>query len=412
MQEFYGVSEINYYLKEYLAENRLLSNVTVKGELSGCKNHSTGHIYFSLREQGCSLKGIMFRSYASKLKFKPFDGMEVLVNGNISFYERDGICQIYARSMIPASAGGAEAIALEKLKAQLQSEGIFDLSRKKPLPFLPESVGVVTSAEGAAWADIQKVARGRWQGVNLIIYNALVQGEQAPDSIANAIAMADSYGHSLLIVGRGGGANEDLAAFNSEIVVRAIASAQTPVISAVGHEVDVTLADLAADVRAATPTHAAELAIPDTEKLLAALSTYQERIKQAVEKRISMGNERINALCRRPALRQPLQLLERKQRSVDDDAAALQTYAINAINQSKSSLALAAASLEALSPLATLERGYALCSDQQGNIIKDPLQLEIGDPLNLTVARGLLLCRIEDKKTDIEFKPKGEGIDG
>jgi len=271
---------------------------------------------------------------------------------------------------------------------------------------------VVTSAEGAAWADIQKVARGRWQGVNLIVYNALVQGGQAPTSIAAAIALADSYGHSLLIVGRGGGANEDLAAFNSEVVVRAIAAANTPIISAVGHEVDITLADLAADVRAATPSHAAELAIPDTEKLLAVLTTYQERIGQALGKRIIMGNERIDALCRRPALRQPLQLLERKQRRVDDLAASLQTYALNAVNQAKSSLALASASLEALSPLATLERGYVLCSDQEDNIVKDPLQLAIGERLSLTAARGQLQCRIEDKKIDIKLKPKGENIDG
>ncbi|MCL1974880.1 MAG: exodeoxyribonuclease VII large subunit, partial [Firmicutes bacterium] len=255
----YGVSEINNYIREYLEEDEMLVNLLVKGELTAYKRHSSGHIYFTLSEGGCSINGAMFRAQAANLQFLPATGMEIMVFGQIGFYERDGRTQLYARTFFPMGTG-AGGQALEQLKKRLAQEGLFAEENKKLLPLLPRSLGVVTAAGSAAWADIKQVALSRFSGLRIKLYPAVVQGAEAPASICAALAKADFAGHDVLIVGRGGGAAEDLAAFNTEIVARAVAATQTPLIAAVGHEIDWSLTDLAADKRAATPSHAAALA--------------------------------------------------------------------------------------------------------------------------------------------------------
>ncbi|MEG1661974.1 MAG: exodeoxyribonuclease VII large subunit, partial [Clostridiales bacterium] len=275
----FSVAELNNYLREYLAEDDFLRELAVRGEIAGFKAHSSGHIYFNLREQGVSIKTVMFRSYAAHLDFLPEDGMEVVVIGGVALFERDGVCQLYATMLLPAGAG-VLAKAKDKLKQTLQAEGLFAPQRKKPIPAYAENIGVITSGEGAAWADIQKVAYSRWPGVRLQLYAAAVQGTNAPSQLAAALAKADQGGHDVLICGRGGGSTEDLAAFDSEQVVRAIAAVATPLISAVGHEVDVTLADLVADMRAATPSQGAELAVFSAGVLRENLAETEQRFKK------------------------------------------------------------------------------------------------------------------------------------
>lgn len=367
----YGVAQINNYLREYLQEDELLADLLVKGELTSYKRHSSGHIYFTLSEAGCSLNGAMFRSQAAQADFLPEAGMEVVVWGSVSLYERDGRAQLYARAFFPVGQGAAEH-TLALLKQKLAEEGLFEAERKRPLPLLPASLGVVTAAGSAAWADIQAVAARRFPGLKITLYPALVQGAEAPASIAAALAKADKAGHGVLIVGRGGGAQEDLSAFNTEAVARAVAETRTPLISAVGHEIDLTLADLAADVRAATPSHAAMLAAPERAELLARLAEQQRRLRQALAQGLSLREQRLNTAY--TALRQTATQAEQKNRAA---------------------LALLAGHLEALSPLATLARGYAVCRNSAGQSLRRADEARLGENVSVLLAQGTLSCTVE-----------------
>ncbi|MCL2496505.1 MAG: exodeoxyribonuclease VII large subunit, partial [Clostridiales bacterium] len=333
----YSVSEINNYLREYVAEDEFLADIMVRGELTGYKQHSSGHIYFMLSEGGCSLSGVMFRSQAERVSFLPQTGMELAIWGGLRLYERDGVVRLYAREFFPLGEGLSGA-ALTRLKEKLAAEGLFDARRKQALPLIPQSLGVVSAAASAAWADIQAVAYQRWPGLKIQLYPALVQGTEAPASIAAALAKADKAGHSVLIVGRGGGAQEDLSAFNTEVVARAMAGAYTPLISAVGHEIDLTLADLAADLRASTPSHAASLAVPQKSEIMERLTGYELRLRQALTRGIMIQQRRLKTVQDR-----------------------LRQAAIAAMRQRRAELNMLAASLHSLSPLAALTRGYAIC---------------------------------------------------
>jgi len=367
----YGVAEITYYLKQYLEEDGFLAELAVAGEISGYKAHSSGHCYFMLREGESGLKAVMFRRYAAALSWQPRDGDRAMAVGGISLYERDGSCQLYVRALLPAGAG-REARQLAELRKRLEAEGLFSPERKRPLPRFALSVGVVTSEQAAAWADIRRIAYQRHPGLSLTLYPALVQGEQAPLSLASAIARADRGNHDVLIVGRGGGADADLAAFNTEAVVRAVAAACTPVVSAVGHESDFTLCDLAADMRAATPTHAAGLATPDRAELLALLEAWRQRLDQAAARRLDRASQGLDQLERR-----------------------LQEAFARGMEQKQRRLAEAAARLELLSPLATLARGYCLALDAGGNLIGDAGALQAGDTLDIYPAKGHIKARAE-----------------
>jgi len=370
----YGVAEINFYLKEYLAEDAFLSHLAVQGEIGGFKPHSSGHIYFSLKDKDCTMNTVMFRSAASRLAWRPKDGDRVVVLGRISLYERDGACQLYAENIFP-DGGGEQAKALAELREKLTAEGLFAPERKKPLPIFAANIGVITSGEGAAWADIQRIAYTRNPRLNMTLYATSVQGERAPYELAAAAAKADRGNHDILIIGRGGGAEADLAAFNSEPVVRAVAGTKTPIISAVGHESDFSLCDLAADVRAATPTHAAALAVTDFKETAKALNDSESALTRAMSRYLRRLEDKLAAY----------------------DPAKATAAGLRRHNQR---LALAAARLEALSPLATLNRGYALAEQEDGTIIRRADQVRTGDRINVYPAQGKIRAVVEGTEND------------
>ena len=330
----YGVTELNYYLREYISEDVFLSHLAIRGEISGFKAHSSGHIFFTLKEGECSLKVVMFRRYAGELAFLPADGDQVVVIGSVALYERDGCCQLYAQILFPEGEGGA-AKDLAQLRRKLEEEGLFSPERKKALPRYVFDLGVITSAQGAAWADIQRIAYSRNPGIKLILYSAAVQGINAPGQLAAALAQADKGGHDALLIGRGGGANEDLAAFDNELVVRAVAACKTPVVSAVGHESDFSLCDLAADIRAATPTHGAVIAVSARDEIEEYLNDMQSALNDAAAAYLIAAEERLSRLD-------------------------LSKAVADRLFQQDQYLALLAARLKALDPLAVLGRGYAV----------------------------------------------------
>lgn len=402
----YGVREINYYLREYLAEDPFLSSIAVKGEISGFKAHASGHIYFTLREQDCGLKAVMFRREAAALAWRPKDGDQAVAVGAVALYERDGVCQLYVQALFPEGAGRVNQ-AREELKRRLEAEGLFDPARKRPLPAYAFDIGVITAADSAAWADIRRIALSRLPGIRLTLYPALVQGTAASASLAAAIAKADAGGHQLLICGRGGGAEEDLAAFDHELVVRAIAAAQTPLISAVGHESDTTLADLAADVRAATPTHAATLAVPDAAELVDLLERREQRLRQAALTALAARRQRLQTLVNAPCLLRPAAMLQPAYTRLERAEQRLRQAAEDGCAEKNRQLAAAAMVLDYLNPLATLARGYALVSDNAGALLRDAAAVRPGDGIVVRPGRGLIRARVE-----ATYDVNGGDIDG
>ncbi len=390
----YGVAEINNYIREYLAEDELLPNILVKGELTAYKTHSSGHAYFTISEKNAILSGAIFRKDASRLTFEPQIGMEVIIWGSISFYERDGKVQLYGREFFLQGAGIKEE-ALQQLKQKLAAEGLFDQEHKKDLPFFPYSLGVISGAGSAAWADIQKVALSRNPNLQIKLYPATVQGENAAQSIVLALYEAEKSGHDLLIVGRGGGANEDLAAFNEEAVVRTIFALNTPIIAAIGHEIDTSLADLVADKRAATPTHAATLGIPDCAELSQYLAALKLRLRRALNHNqqqkvhdLQQLHNRLQALSPKHKVNNYRQQISKLQFDLDKSFKLGKQLKYEQFN-------LLLARLDNLSPLKTLRRGYSLCMDQNQHIIKDASKINIGDQLNIKLEQGNITCLVE-----------------
>ena len=389
----YSVEQINYYIKEYLGEDKFLTSIAVSGEVSGFRAHSSGHVYLTLKEGDCQLRTVMFRRYAALQQWLPRDGEQVIVIGSISLYERDGSVQLYAQAILPAGTG-AEQRSQEELKRRLEEEGLFSPERKRPLPGWASKVGVVTAEESAAWADIQRIIYGRFPGAQLRLYPAIVQGEQAAESISAAIAKADRGGHEVLIVGRGGGADADLSAFNTEKVVRAIAAAQTPLISAVGHESDVSLADLAADVRAATPTHGAALAVPDAAALRQKLDQLENLLRQRAAARLSQAEAALMQLAEAACFRHPSRLLLPAEERCQELSRRLAEGGQQALERKTEQLAQLSGDLQLLSPLATLSRGYSLALDEQGRVLRDAAACHIGDCIQLHLAKGSLTAEV------------------
>ncbi len=366
----YGVAEINVYLHEYLAEDEFLSLIAVRGEVSGFRAHSAGHVYFTLKEQDSSLKVVMFRRFAEQMRDSVQDGDEIVVIGGISLYQRDGSCQLYAEEVFLAG-DGKQARALSELKEKLAGEGLFAVENKKTLPPFVFNIGVITSAQGAAWADIERIAYSRNPYLRLRLYPALVQGEQAPASLLVALQAADCAKHDLLIIGRGGGAEADLAAFDHELVVRAIAAAKTPIITAIGHESDFSLSDLAADVRAATPTHAATIAVTDIRGVEEMLAEISLALKSSMSDYLD----------------------SRYQRLAGYD---LPRAAAMALAKQQQQLLLAITRLEMINPLATLARGYAIIETADGLIVREAARLKQGDLLKIYPSKGKILAKVEE----------------
>lgn len=394
---FLTVKDVNYYIKNLLDGDSLLSNIWVKGEISNFKAHSSGHFYFTLKDFSGTLKCVMFKSRAQRIKFMPTHGMEVLALGYISVYERDGQYQLYVEQMLPSGAGALN-IAYEQLKEKLSKEGLFASERKRPLPTFPQTIGIVTSETGAALRDMLTVIKRRSPQIKIFLSPAQVQGEEGVNSICAALDKIYGQPVDVIIVGRGGGSLEELWCFNEEAVVRKIASSPVPIVSAVGHETDFTLSDFAADVRAATPSMAAELVTPLKSELKVRFFDYQIRLNNSLRKILSQERQRVSYLANRQVLRDPLRTLTKYQQELDQVSLNLINSYQSKIKDQKANLFLLANKLDTLSPLKTINRGYALSYTMTGEVIKNIEQVDVGDLIKIYVSNGQLTCLVQEKK--------------
>ena len=388
-REILTVSEINSYIKRILQQDTMLSGVLVRGEISNFTRHSSGHLYFSLKDKTGTIKCVMFRSNAQRLQFQPAHGMQVLIGGYVAVYERDGVYQLYVEQMMPAGAGALH-MAYEQLKEKLTKEGLFDAAGKRPLPFLPQKIGIVTSPTGAAIRDMVSIIRRRNPAVDIYVVPAIVQGSEGAVSICQALDVLYRQDMDVIIAGRGGGSLEELWCFNEEAVVRKIAESPVPIISAVGHETDVTLSDFAADVRAATPSMAAELAVPVQSQLVEQLQLQERVLIQRYMAFLQQKRLRLEHLMQHRILQKPELLWQDAQQALDEKVKQLeQSYALY-LQQRQQQIAKTAAQLNALSPLSVLSRGYAVCQDAHGAIVHSVNQVEIGETVAVLLEHGKL----------------------
>lgn len=389
------VTRLAALLKEVVEEN--FTQVLVEGEISNFSVPASGHCYFSLKDEGAQLRAVMFRSQARLLPFRPENGMQVILSGRVSLYPQRGEVQLIADTIEPRGIGSLQ-VAFEQLKKKLAAEGLFAAERKRPLPFFPKTVGVVTSATGAAIHDIVNVLRRRGAGLRLLLRPVRVQGDGAAAEIAEAIADHNRLGAAdVLIVGRGGGSLEDLWAFNEEVVARAIHASAIPVISAVGHEVDTTIADFVADLRAPTPSAAAELVAKSRLELEGHLDHLTQRLAGEMQGRLQLLGERVNGLTRR--LRSPRQQLQLWQQRQFDLVRRLDRAMVRRHQEAAGRLAAAAGRLDLLSPLRTLERGYAIVfAERTGKAVYDAATLAVGDRLQVRFARGRAVATVDETR--------------
>ena len=394
------VTELNEHIKNVLDSDPFLTRILIRGELSNYKIYSSGHHYFTLKDAGASVRCVFFRSDAAKLRFRPENGMGVICSGRVSVYPRDGANQIYVASMQPDGVGDLY-VAFEQLKTRLQQEGLFDRDHKKSVPAIPERIAVVTSGSGAAVRDIIRVLGKRWPMSKVIVLPVRVQGAEAPAEIAAAIRYADRWEIAdLIITGRGGGSMEDLWAFNEEVVARAIYDCRIPVISAVGHEPDVTISDFVADLRAATPSNAAELAVPQQGEILDRLLDARLHMDQLMNKKLQMGVQRLESLSARQVMASPTGFIDRRRQDMDRLSERLEAACGSRISDKKQQYIRLAAALEALSPLKVLSRGYSVATDDRGNLLRDARSVDPGDRVHIRMERGGLDCRVEQRTED------------
>lgn len=390
------VAQLNEYLRMQMDSDPILANVFVRGELSNCVVPRSGHFYFTLKDADAQVRGVMFRSRFSAVPFRPGDGMRVIVGGRVTVYSAGGQYQIYADELIPDGAGSL-AMQFEQLKRKLAGEGLFDESRKKPLPAMPERVGVITSPTGAAVQDIRRILGRRFPCAEMILYPAQVQGDGSAEQLAagilffNACDLAD-----VIIIGRGGGSAEDLWAFNDEALARTIADSRIPVISAVGHESDFTICDFVADRRAPTPSGAAEMAVPDRNELKKTLGHLTARLTRRAEERIGYERGMLKRLAASRALGNPEALIDPFRQRLDERAERLDRALERSMERKRSGLARVCAAMEALNPLTVLSRGYAVLT-KNGKTVAKTTDAEIGDRLRVRLSDGTLAVRVEDE---------------
>ena len=381
------VTQLNKYLKDRFDEDENLNAILVKGEISNFKNHYTGHLYFTLKDENSLIKCIMFKSYAEKLNFKPKDGMKVMVFGTVSVFERDGVYQIYAKSMLEDGMGDLHE-QFEQLKAKLEKEGLFEQSHKKTIPLYPKVVGVLTSQTGAVIRDIINVSTRRNPNVYIKLLPVPVQGPGAAEQIADKIRiMNEKKLADVLIIGRGGGTLEDLWPFNEEIVARAIYNSEIPIISAVGHETDFTIADFVADLRAPTPSAAAELAVPDIFEVKQKIINYQNRSKLALKKKIEIMKLRFEKVMKSRVFTDPMRKIMDDSIILDDYMKRLENAMKEIKTENKNKYIELVKKLDSISPLKTLIRGYSL-TEKDGKIIKRATQLDKGDIITIKFYDG------------------------
>lgn len=398
MSESITVSELNQIIKSLVDGEPLLNRVCVRGELSNYKIYPSGHHYFTLKDAESSLRCVMFKSSASKLRFRPESGMGVTAFGRISVFPRDGAYQLYCSDLIPEGTGDLQ-IAYEQLKAKLAAEGLFDPRHKKPLPQYPKKIAIITSSAGAAVHDMIRILGRRWPMTKVMLLPVRVQGVEAPPEIVGAIRYANRHNVAdLIITGRGGGSIEDLWAFNDERVARAIYESELPVISAVGHEPDVTISDYVADVRASTPSNAAEIAVPDEADIRELLANMSIRQTQAMRKSITRLSTRLDDFKGRRVLRDPMAYVDTKRSELDHVQDRLVAAAEKLCSANRHKFVALASALDAMSPLKVLSRGYAIASDVEGKLVKSVGDVAGGDVLSLSVSDGTIKCTVEESE--------------
>ena len=385
-----SVTELTFHIRRLFDEDSLLNRVAVRGELSNFRRHHSGHCYFTLKDSAAALRCVMFRSRAVSLRFEPADGMQVRVLGRVAVYERDGSYQLYVDSMV-ADGLGDLSVAFARLREKLLAEGLFDDSRKQPLPLLPRAIGVVTSPTGAALRDIVTVARRRHAGIPILLAPVAVQGEEAPEQIVRGIQLLDRSGRvDVIIIGRGGGSIEELWAFNDERVVRAVAAAATPIVSAVGHQTDYTLSDFAADRRAATPSQAAEIVTPDRLALIQRLRTNQHRLNQSLLNRLIRRRLRLERCLASKLFRRPQEILQERMQRLDQLQDRLASAVETLLNRNQQRWQLANEKLNLLDPLRVLQRGYSVVRRQDGQVVRRAETVGQGDRLDVWLQEGRL----------------------
>ena len=401
MSNVYTVSDLTKYIKSLFDRDTRLLSVFIKGELSNFKCHYSGHCYFTLKDAGSQIKGVMFKSRAQFLKFEPRDGLKVVAYGQVTVFERDGQYQLYADQLIPDGVGEL-SIAFNQLKEKLAAEGLFDESRKQKLPLLPKAIGIVTSPTGAALRDIISVAKRRHPGIPLILYPVQVQGAEAPGQIVEAIRAFNRLKTvDIIIAGRGGGSIEELWAFNAEQVVRAIAASTIPIVSAVGHQTDYTLADFAADCRAATPSQAAELVVPDVYELKRYITTLQTMLENNMRSYLKQRRQIVRQLRDNKVFTQPEKMLLAHHQLIDSQVERLGQAMRKIITAKQHTLRLQAEKLSVLNPLAVLARGYSVVRTPGGQVISKAGQVTAGDQLEIILGQGRLdaeVVRIREDK--------------
>lgn len=399
-QTVFSVTALNQFIKELLDSETSLNNLYVRGELSNFKLHSSGHMYMTLKDENSSIRAVMFKGDAFRLKFRPDSGMRVIAFGRISVYPRDGAYQLYIGDMQPDGIG-ALYLAFEQLKTQLAQEGLFDAAHKKELPLYPERIALITSPTGAAIRDMLTILRRRYPIAQVTVVPVLVQGEGAPEDIARAIALVNQLeGADLIITGRGGGSMEDLWAFNDVRVARAIFSSQIPVISAVGHEPDFTIADFVADVRAATPSNAAELAVPDGNTLALRLLEYKKALLDRMLNRLSQYKSDLKSLRLRPVLARPDGYISENRQYLDSLTKRVALSAERMLAEKHTRFVRLAVGIDALSPLKVLARGYSLTQNEQGRIIRSADEVRKGERLRITLSKSEIDVLVEN--TEVE----------
>ena len=392
------VSELNNLIKTLIDCEPMLNKVCVRGELSNYKIYPSGHHYFTLKDSESSLRCVIFKSSASKLRFRPESGMGVTAFGRVSVFSRDGTYQLYCTDLIPEGTGDLQ-IAFEQLKAKLASEGLFDPEHKKQLPPFPKKIAIITSSAGAAVHDMIRILGKRWPMTKVILLPVRVQGVEAPPEIAGAIRYANKHKIAdIIITGRGGGSIEDLWAFNDERVARAIYDSELPVISAVGHEPDVTISDYVADVRASTPSNAAEVAVPNAADMRELLENLGIRQSQAVRKKMITISSKLEELKKRRVLQTPMAYVDSKRAEFDYVKDKFIAAADRSNSAKRRDFVRLAASLDAMSPLKVLGRGYAIAADIRGELVRSIDDVKPDDKLRLCVNDGIIKCRVEERE--------------
>lgn len=389
-----SVTQLTQYIKLLLDKDEILSQVCVRGELSNYKAHSSGHQYFTLKDEGAVISCVMFRSDAMKMRFRPESGMKVILYGRVSLFPKSGQYQIYVTAMQPDGVG-ALAVAFEQLKRRLYEEGLFDPAHKQPLPNYPHRVALITSPTGAAVRDMTRILGRRWPMAEVLVCPVRVQGEGAAEEIAQMLDYVDKHQLAdVIITGRGGGSLEDLWAFNEEIVARAIYRCTIPVISAVGHEPDVTISDYVADVRAATPSNAAEIAVQDEAAIRSALRQLQLRLEQAEGRKLTQLRQRLDALAQKPVMKRPEAYLQQQELQLEMLRQRLEHAGTGMVQKNTLRFQRTAAKLDALSPLKVLSRGYAMVTREDA-VVRSVTQLQPGDPVAVALSDGTVQCTVD-----------------